>query len=86
MDDPQRALERWFSLLVKHKFGIAAVPTAGMAIGLLIIAISQALPSGPGERLQDSGLFLVQWSSYLFVAAAATFIVLAIMGEARRRR
>ena len=86
MDDPQRALERWFSLLVKHKFGIAAVPIAGMAIGLVIIAISQALPSGPGERLQDSGLFLVQWSSYLFVAAAATFIALAITGEARRRR
>jgi hypothetical protein len=86
MDDPQRALERWFSLLVKHKFGIAAVPIAGIAIGLLIIAISQALPPGPGERLQDSGLFLVQWSSYLFVAAAATFIALAIMGEARRRR
>jgi hypothetical protein len=86
MTDPHRALERWFSLLVKHKFGIAAVPIAGIAIGLLIITVSQALPPGPGERLQDSGLFLVQWSGYLFIVAAATFIVLAVVGEARRRR
>jgi hypothetical protein len=75
--EPQQTLERWFNLLVKHKFGIAAVPVAGIAIGLLIVTVSQALPPRAGERLQDSGLFLVQWSIYLFIAAAITFIVIA---------
>jgi hypothetical protein len=86
MSDPQQLLERWFKLLVKHKFGIAAVPVAGIAIGLLITAAAQAFPAGPRQRLQDSGLFLVEWSAYLFIAAAVTFILFAIVGEARRRR
>jgi hypothetical protein len=77
--DPQKVLERWFSLLVKHKFGIAAIPVAGMAIGLFIAVASQAFPAEARGSLQASGLFLVQYSVYLFLAASVVFIVLAIV-------
>ena len=85
MADPQKVLERWFGLLVKHKFGIAAVPVAGIAIGLLLTTASQPFPEAARKSLQTSGLFLVQWSAYLFVVATMILIVIAILGEFRRR-
>jgi len=81
MSGPQATFEKWFKLLVEHKFGIAAVPVAGLALGYFILVLGQVLPEPFKNQLAMIGVFLMGASAAVFILAALALILVFVSRE-----
>jgi hypothetical protein len=72
-----RQLERLFDTLVKRKMGAAALPVAGISIGLCLVETHRVTPPPFDWWIGTIGVLLVAASTLLFLTAAVIYLVIS---------
>jgi len=72
------SFERWFERLIRNNMGGAALSTAGISIGLMVVAFGIALPEPFDNYVMSIGLFQVGVSIVLFVIFMLSYIIKAV--------
>jgi hypothetical protein len=70
--------ERWFEKLIRNKMGGAALSTAGISIGIMVVAFGIALPVPFDKYVMSIGFFQVAASIVLFVGFALSYVIRSI--------
>jgi cytochrome c biogenesis factor len=74
-------LERWFDKLVKNKMGGAALPIAGIAIGLFLVECSRIIPAPHDQDVAQLGILIMYASGLLLILAIASLCYLHVRAQ-----